>query len=60
MGSFIIDVVQWHYGTTMENYEQSITAVWVVIYRMLYCNMRIETTLYFRLIAELFPSRPHI
>jgi len=24
-------VVQWYYGTTMENYEQSITAVCVVI-----------------------------
>jgi len=37
-------VVQWHYGTTMENYEQSITAVCIVIYWVLYCNMRIETT----------------
>jgi len=60
MESFIIGVVQWHYGTTMENYEQSITAVWVVIYWVLYCNMRIETTLYFGLIAGLFPLRPHI
>jgi hypothetical protein len=39
----------------MENYEQSITAVRVVIYWVLYCNMRIETAIYFRLITELFP-----
>jgi len=44
MESLIMGVVQWHYGTTMENYEQSITAVCIVIYWVLYCNMRIETT----------------